>query len=705
MGIINKIRERSGLAVGIIAVGLILFLVGGDLLSINSVLLGGGKNYVGRILDKEISLEEFQATLSQVTYQYRLNTGKSPEASVMPSLRSQAWQKLIQQTAYRSEYNKLGLSVSEEELIDMVQGDHVRDDLKAGFKNEETNEFDKQKLQEYLQKVSDLAPQQQAVWYNYEQELIPTRLREKYTNLLLKSTYSTRAELEFAHREESRRIDLRYLYVPYRNIPDSNFSVSDSEARDYLESRAYKYQREESRGAYYCSFPIEPSAQDTAYVREEMESLRIDLQESSEDSLLVGLHSDASNAYRTYRPDELPEPLSELSDSLYVGQIVGPLVHKGKLVMYKISATEEGEEEYMRASHILVKPEEEEEDSKTKAHKKAEEVLEKLKKGAAFKEMAVEYSLDPSAANGGDLGWFSRGDMVAPFEEAAFSAPKAGLIHKVIDTEFGSHIIKVTELPSTYKYVVSSIEKEIIARDETRDQAYQQAVEFVSICDDTASFVQAIDTMNLLMERAPRVRPLDTRIGSFSDVRSIVQWLFNEAEPEDVSEVYELDRAFFVAVMTTSQPKGLANYPSIAEEMRTQLMNQKKATQIIDTLESQPSDLSLDDLVQLLPSGYAYVYSMNALRFSDRSLRSVGDDPMALGSAFALKKVGDRSGPLATENGILILELVNRKEEEEIDVDEVKERVQRKREGSLYQDLSQSIEQLAEIEDQRHKFY
>ena len=211
MGLINKIREHTGIAVGIIALGLILFLVGGDLLSINSVLLGGNNTHVGEILGKDVTLEEFQAHLSKVTYQYRLNTGKSPDAQTVNVLRDQAWQQLIHQIAYGSEYENLGLSVSEAELIDMVQGDRIRSDLKEGFKDEETNEFDPIKLQSYLQNFSELPAQQQALWYDYEQSLIPTRLREKYTNLLEKSIYITQAEVRLAAETEQKRLDIRYL--------------------------------------------------------------------------------------------------------------------------------------------------------------------------------------------------------------------------------------------------------------------------------------------------------------------------------------------------------------------------------------------------------------------------------------------------------------------------------------------------------------
>jgi peptidyl-prolyl cis-trans isomerase C len=87
----------------------------------------------------------------------------------------------------------------------------------------------------------------------------------------------------------------------------------------------------------------------------------------------------------------------------------------------------------VRASHILVKTEQE-----------ANSILFDLKRGHSFEEEAKKHSLCPSKNKGGDLGWFGKGMMVKEFENAAFSLP-VGELSKPIKTQFGFHIIKVTE--------------------------------------------------------------------------------------------------------------------------------------------------------------------------------------------------------------------------------------------------------------------
>jgi len=99
------------------------------------------------------------------------------------------------------------------------------------------------------------------------------------------------------------------------------------------------------------------------------------------------------------------------------------------------------EPQQVRARHILIKPEN---NNKKEAKEKIEGILKEIKAGGDFEELAKKYSACPSKERGGDLGFFSRGRMVKPFEDAAFSL-KPGEISDIVETNFGFHIIKLEE--------------------------------------------------------------------------------------------------------------------------------------------------------------------------------------------------------------------------------------------------------------------
>lgn len=136
----------------------------------------------------------------------------------------------------------------------------------------------------------------------------------------------------------------------------------------------------------------------------------------------------------------------------------------------------------VKASHILISTvddngKELSEAKKKEAKKKAEEVLKKAKSGEEFSELAKEYSDDPgSAAKGGDLGYFTKGQMVQPFEEAAFSL-KSGEISGLVESEYGYHIIKVydkIDKQLTFDEVKDEIKKTL-----TEDK-YMESIEAIT---------------------------------------------------------------------------------------------------------------------------------------------------------------------------------------------------------------------------------
>ncbi len=120
--------------------------------------------------------------------------------------------------------------------------------------------------------------------------------------------------------------------------------------------------------------------------------------------------------------------------------------------------------EQIKASHILIKVDAKaDEAKKTEARKKIEEVQQKLKDGGDFADLAKEYSEGPSSTKGGDLGYFKRGQMVKPFEEAAL-ALKPNEVSDVVETRFGYHLIKVFDNKPEQTLAYADVKDKIIQR-------------------------------------------------------------------------------------------------------------------------------------------------------------------------------------------------------------------------------------------------
>jgi peptidyl-prolyl cis-trans isomerase C len=145
--------------------------------------------------------------------------------------------------------------------------------------------------------------------------------------------------------------------------------------------------------------------------------------------------------------------LQRLKDDTRVEMIIGKMIDAE--VAKQPAATDAQVREFyeknpenflqVRASHILIKADQNaDEATKKKARAQIDDVLKQAKAGEDFGKLAQQHSQDGSAAQGGDLGFFGRGQMVPPFEQAAFTQ-KPGDISEVVTTQFGYHIIKVAE--------------------------------------------------------------------------------------------------------------------------------------------------------------------------------------------------------------------------------------------------------------------
>jgi peptidyl-prolyl cis-trans isomerase D len=699
MGLINKIREKSGLAVGIVAIGLGLFVVGGDILSPNSSLLGQNKIIVGEIAGNEITYQEYINEIEEFKYNYSSATGKNPSENEMYTIREQAWLSLIAKYAFTKEFEKLALEVTDEEVVDMVQGKNITAELREMATNPATGEFDREFILNYLQNISNLPPDAQFAWYQFEKNLAPGRRRIKYDNLLEKSSFVTTAEARREHILQNTFAEVVYLYVPYFSVSDDQVSVTDNELRDYMKRNAELFKTTETRSLDFVTFSLVPSAEDTAVYREEIQALSRQLSTAANDSIFARLNSEGLRSFGSYPISEIPTELRELE--LEVGEVYGPFINpEGYFEVHKLSAISTDERRYARASHILFRANTDE--AKREVLQKAGEVLVQLRRGADFETFAREYSDDSSANQGGDLGWFGEDDMVAPFNDAVFAATSKGLIPRLIETEYGYHIINVTELPTNQLYKIATIQIAITPSDETRNEAFRSAGRFIAQSANYDQFKANAQQMNLNVYEAFEVESNDRTVSVLSNAREIVRWLFNDAKVGTVSDVFELDDQYVVAIMTGRTEAGMAPLDVVRAEVTERVKNEKKA----EVIKSKLAGLSgnLEEIREAYGPD-ARTERNASLTFSNNSLGLFGPAPKVIGAAFALQ-AGQRTPPIAEISGVFMMEVLNRTDAPQLnELSIYVDIIRRRNQGRDAFGVSEAIKDFANIKDFRYKFF
>jgi peptidyl-prolyl cis-trans isomerase D len=705
MALINKIREKSGIAVTVIAVSLIFFIVGGDLLGPNSMFGGGNNQNVGEIAGKDINIKDFQSRVDSFRQNYEAQTGRSLSEGEMGSLRDQAWNQFIVDIAYTGQFEKLGLTVTDEELTDMVQGNNISPSILQAFSDPTTGSFDKTAVINYLKNLPTLPIDQQRAWANFENSLRQERIRSKYENLIRLSTYTPKAQAEKEYVAQNTKADVNYLYVPFYSVIDTTIKVTDSQLQSYLSAHRSEYKGTNTRSIEYVTFPVQPAKDDSAALYTEIKELARGLASAANDSAFASMNSDIAVPSNMSLAN-MPEQLKEAVKTFVPGGVYGPYREGNTYFIYKYGGTRTDSLSSAKASHILVRAENQSDSAKAAAKSKAETILNQIRGGANFEALAATTSADQgSAQRGGDVGYFqNNGSMVKPFEEAVFSVSAPGLINKVVESQFGFHIIKVTAPKSNVLYRLATIGKTIAPSQTTRDDAYRRADEFANSVKSKTQFDEAIaKNKDLVVANANRIPESATNINAIQNGREIVRWAFkDDTKINNVSQVFETDEQYIVAVLTGKSDKDDVKIDDFRDELTIKVRNQIKAEQI--TAKLQGATGTLEDIAKKYGAG-ALVESASDITLATGFLSSAGFDPIALGKAFGLKP-SQKSGVFTGENGVFIMEMVSKQEAPQItDFKQYQKQLSQSLEGRTPYLISEAIRDNAKIEDRRAKFF
>ena len=469
MAIISTLRDKMGKFLVVVVGFSIAAFVLGDILGPNSSIGNPNQNTVGEINGEEIDLIRFNSVFEQLSYNFSLNNGRSPNSQEMAGIRDQAWEKLINDISYNEQYNKLGLTVTDRESVDMVQGDNIHPMILQAFTDPNTGSFSIDNIIGYLQNLSTQPVNQQQAWFSFEANLKPMRLRTKYDNLISQTTFINTLQSQAEYFNSSNVVDISYYFIPFYKVPDSLFQVSTAEMNNFLRKNKDDYKQEESRSINFVYFPLSPSQEDSTFVLSDINEIKSSLSNNKiNDSTFALLNSDGFNPYTKFNIDQLPEELVGKG----IGYTSDIIFRDGGILLYKLSDIVQDDKYKARAKHILLKFNDQ---NKQDVRSEALRILSLLRNGSDFDETARTYSEDGSASLGGDLGWFSEDVMVKPFQDAVFSRKRAGLIPRIIESDFGFHIINVTQPKTKESYMVTTIMKEIIPSDNTRNNVYRDA--------------------------------------------------------------------------------------------------------------------------------------------------------------------------------------------------------------------------------------
>lgn len=697
MAIISTLRDKGGkFLVFVVGFSIAAFVLG-DILGPNSSLIGQNRNIVGSINGEEIDLVRFNAVYEELTYNFSLNNGRSPTQQEVSELRDQAWERLINDISYVEEFNKIGLTVTDKESVDMVQGNNIHPMIIQAFSDPSTGSFNKDNVIGYLQNLSNQPANQQQAWFSFESNLKPMRLRTKYDNLIAQSTYYNSLDAEAEYFNTSSQIDLAYFYIPFFTVSDTLFDVSTNEMRSYLNKNKSDYNQDETRSIDYAFFSVQPSAEDSTFFENEINDIRSNLMSSNiiDDSTYAVINSDSFNPYIKFNPDELPTDLVGKD----VGFITEPTYENGSISIKKLSKIDQDAQEKARAKHILLRFDD---SNKSTVRTEANRILNLLRSGSDFEETARTYSQDGSASNGGDLGWFTDGMMVKPFQDAVFSRRRSGLIPRIIETDFGFHIINVTYPKTRTSYFVANISKDILPSDNTRNNIYRSAELFkLDIKSSEDVFSDYLKENNIIGGNISDIDKNSTEVGTIPNARNVILWSYSDDRyVGEVSDVLETDEGYIVAQINEMKDEGTKKLDEVENSIKRRIIDEKKYEYLKEILVDYSSLQDLKD-----NSGLGDIYRSSGISMTENSLSNVGFSPESIGTAFSMQE-GELTRPFKIDGGVIVLGLESKVLADTLsNYDDYRNTLIQTNRFNVPLKIDDAIKHFSDIEDDRYKFF
>ncbi len=702
MATLQNIRNRGSLMIAIV-IGLALgaFILG-DMLNSGSKLMRPSQMKIAEIDGESIQYPDFQKKVEELSEVYKMNTQQTQiDENTWEQIREQVWQGYLQENILGKATEKLGITVSAEELFDLVQGNNPHPIIQQLFKNPKTGQVDKSTIIQFLKSLeTNATPAQKSYWLYIENQIRQDKLRTKYSNLVSKGLYVTTDEARKSLTAKNKSANFQYIVLPYSSVSDAAVNVSDEELKTYYNNHKDEYKQDKTRKIEYITFEVLPSEADKAATQKWLTDSKAEFSTVTDNAQYINVNSDSRFDPTFSKKEDLSPAIADWAFSAQPGDFYGPYLEGGEYKLAKIDQFKMLPDS-VQASHILINPQ------TVGSVEKAQALVDSLKRnielGGNFAEVAMKYSEDPgSKLKGGDLGWFKRKQMVPEFEEAAFT----GEVNKlyIVGTRFGFHIIKPTKKgKETNQVRVAILSKKIEPSSETYQKVYSETSKFASENQTLEAFNKAVVEQKL-DKKIATLKETDREVAGLESSRQLVRAAFTAEQGKmlvnnEGSTIFEYGNKFVVGAMTGATEEGASTFEEAKIRVDLAVRKEKKAQVLADKMKNAGSDLA--SAASKLSTEVKEAAGVN---FTSFSIPALGFEPAVIGTVCSLPE-GKVSAPIEGNNGVYLAKVTSFTTSTDADLKGEKSRIAQSLGYRAGSQVFESLKKVAQIEDKRSKFY
>ncbi|MBO5426871.1 MAG: SurA N-terminal domain-containing protein [Prevotella sp.] len=713
MAAIGKIRSWGPILIGVVGLALFAFIAE-ELVRSTDAMRNDSRQQVGEVLGKKISVQEFQALVDEYQEVIKMTQGRENlSEEELNQVKDMVWNTYVQTSIVENEASKLGLTVTDQELQNVLKEGTNPMLAQTPFVNQQTGRFDANALKKFLadykqmQTTNPQQAEQYATVYKYwtfiEKTLRQQILAAKYQVLLANCIMSNPVEAKMAFKDENEEANIQLAAFPYTSVKESEAKVTEADLKaKYEEMKDMFRQTVESRDVKYVSVQVSASTADRQATIKEMKDFAAQLAATADPSEVV--RKSASQVAYLGLPQSgraFPQDIAARLDSMTAGQVYGPVENKMDNtynVVKLISKQEMPDSIQFRVIQVGAETVE-------AARAKADSVYAAVNGGADFEALAKKYGQT------GEKTWLTGAQY-----EASTTIDKdskaylqtlmnlaAGQAANVQLTS-GNIIVQVLDrkAPVT-KYVAAVVKRDNSFSKDTYSQAYNKFSQFVSESQNAEQLEKNAKKNGYQVMDLTDITTAQHNIAGIRATREAMKWLF-DAEEGKVSPLYECgnNNTLLVMVLTKVNKEGFRSLDDerVKSFVKAEALRDKQAEVLMAKVKDVKS-------VAAAKAKGAQVSSVNQVTFAAPVfVQATGAAEPALSGAVASTKAGSFSKSPVKGNGGVYLFQVVKKSNRPVKYDEKAVMATQKQRMMQYAfNFMLELYQNAKVKDNRYLFF
>ena len=654
MAALGTIRKRGVTLIVIIGLGLFAFIAEEAFRSCEATS-NEQRQQVGKVLGEKISVQDFQTLVDEYQEVIKMTQGRDNlSEEELNQVKDQVWNSYVNSIIMKKEAEKLGLTVTDAELQNILKEGTSPILMQTPFVNQQTGRFDASQLTKFIadykqaQKSNPQMAEQYKRIYDYwmfiEKTLRQQTLAQKYQNLLSHCLISNPVSAKMAFNDQNEESEVQLATIAYSTINDSKVTISEADIKAKYEEQKEMYRQYiETRDIKYVDFQVTASPADRKALVASMNEAQKSLQEGADPAQTVRkAQSQVTFTGVPVSSKVMPRDIAAKIDSMAVGQTTAPFetAYDNTLNVVKLISSAQLPDS---VEYRLIQVGGETVDQ---ARQRADSIYNALNGGADFEAIAKKYGQE------GKAQWFTSAMYEsAPTIDADTKKYIEALTQseglKNVEVTQGNIILKVTARKAfTTKYVAAIVKHTIDFSKATYSAAYNKFSQFVSESQTADALVNNAKKYGFKVSERADVANSEHNVAGVRSTRETMKWIF-DAKAGEVSPLYECgdNDHLLVVALSGIHKEGYRDIASVKDMIKSEVIRDKKYEQIAAKLKGVNS-------VDAAKAKGAQVTTVSQVTFAAPAfIQATGASEPALSGAIAATKAGQFCPRVIKGNG------------------------------------------------------